>query len=976
MSSQPTVEEEGEPGADPGSGEGGEKGPGGPKWHALSVEEALSELETDSEGLSASEAERRLDEVGPNRIRSEKEISRLEIFISQFQDFLIYLLLLAAAISVLVGFLPGSEPHYTDAVLIALILLANGIFGFIQDYQAEKAIQALQELSTPDATVIREGEKREIPSEEVVPGDILALEAGDRIPADARLVEVQTLETMEAALTGESGNVTKHVEALDASASLPERTNMVFMNTNVVKGRGRALVVATGMQTRVGGIASELEEAEDRPTPFQEEVNRLGKRIGILVLGLIAVLALIQIVFTEADLIAVGLVAVTLAVAAVPEGLPAVVTLTLALGARRMLSRNVLVRRLPVVESLGSVEVIVTDKTGTLTENQMTVERLWFSGETYAVSGSGVEEEGRFYRSGEPEEAGGSEAGTRERTGTEGAEAEPANPGEGEGVDPEILHPLLFCGVVANDSEPAPEDEDQNFFGDPTEVAVLVSGSKAGIDKPPEEDRTREIPFTSERKRMTVVYEGTAYMKGAPEVVLDCCDRILMNGETVDLTEDHREEVLERNRAFASDAYRVLGFARKEVDGASGAPEGGSGGEEEIETGMVFLGLQAMIDPPRSEVEEAVADCRSAGIRVVMVTGDNLETAKAVGEQVGFDPEGARTGSEVEQMGDEELSRVVEEVEIFARVAPDHKVRILKALQGHGYRVAMTGDGVNDAPALRNADVGIAMGIRGTDVAQEASDMILRDDNFASIRNAVAEGRGIFDNIRKFVNFLLSANAGEVFIVFLGVVLGAAFFPDTFAAQREALILTPVMLLWINLVTDGLPALALGADPIAEDVLRRPPRSSSEAVLDPTTLASILVIGFLMTVVGLSLFFWEIARGAELIVAQTLLFTFIVSVEMVIIQVIRWRFNAGIFSNLWLLAAVASSFVLQLLVLYTPLNRFFEVVAISAEGWVRIGAAFVAFVILNVAVLFMVPRFRGAWGGGSAGTGPQDPTDG
>jgi len=971
-------------------------------WHTRSADEALAELETDADGLPPSEVDRRLEETGPNRIRSEKEISRFRIFLSQFQDFLIYLLILAAAISVLIGFLPGSEPQYTDAILIVLILLGNGVFGFIQDYQAEKAIQALQELSTPDATVIREGEKHEIPSEEVVPGDVIVLEAGDRIPADARLLEIQSLETMEAALTGESGSVAKQVDALSGSVSLPGRTNMVFMNTNTVKGRGRAVVVATGMQTRVGAIASEIEEAEDRATPFQEEVNRLGKRIGALVLGLIAVLSVIQIVFTEADLITVGLVAVTLAVAAVPEGLPAVVTLTLALGARRMLSRNVLVRRLPVVESLGSVEIIVTDKTGTLTENQMTVERLWFSGRTYGVTGSGVDEKGRFFRTDGPDESGAESesgapdaVGSRDRSGEEaGVDEDFAGRNE---VDAEHLKPLLLCGVVANDAEPAPEDEEKDFFGDPTEVAVLVSGAKAGIQRPSAEARIHEIPFTSERKRMTVVLDeaeadfrsgssaeadsspgAMAYMKGAPEVVLDYCDRILIDGETVELTSDRKEEVLERNRSFAGRAYRVLGFARKEVEGGvpqasavsdaardeSAADDGSGGGsseaDEAIESGMTFLGLQAMIDPPRPEVEDAVSDCRSAGIRVVMVTGDNLETAKAVGEAVGFDPEGARTGSEVEEMDDEELSRVVEDVEIFARVAPDHKVRILRALQGHGYRVAMTGDGVNDAPALRNADVGIAMGIRGTDVAQEASDMVLQDDNFASIRNAVAEGRGIFDNIQKFVNFLLSANAGEVLIVFVGILLGTTFFPDSFAARTEALILTPVMLLWINLVTDGLPALALGADPIAEDVLLRPPRSGSEGVLDGTTLASILVVGGLMTVTGLALFFHEVSRSGDLLVAQTLLFTFIVSVEMVIIQVIRTRFGAGIFSNLWLLAAVASSFVLQLLVLYTPVRRFFEVVAVSTGGWMRIGAAFTAFLLLNVVVVLLVPRFRGA----------------
>ncbi|MDX1632930.1 MAG: HAD-IC family P-type ATPase, partial [Thermoanaerobaculia bacterium] len=425
MNSQQGVEK-GVTDAGGGSEQEGEGDSGGQRWHALSVDDVFSDLETSSEGLSRSEVERRREESGPNRIRSEEEISPLRIFLAQFQDFLIYLLLLAAAVSVLVGFLPGSEPQYTDAVLIVLILLGNGIFGFFQDYQAEKAIQALQELSTPDATVIRDGEKHEIPSEEVVPGDVLALEAGDRIPADARLIHVQSLETTEAALTGESGTVPKQVEAVDESASLPERKSMVYMNTNAVKGRGRAVVVATGMDTRVGGIASELAKAEDRDTPFQKEVDRLGKRIGLLVLGLIGILSVVQILFTEADLVSVALVAVTLAVAAVPEGLPAVVTLTLALGARRMLSRNVLVRRLPVVESLGAVDVIVTDKTGTLTENQMTVERLWFSGDTYSVSGSGVDEEGRFFRGGEPDGSGPEEP--------ESETSVPGGDGSGEGI--------------------------------------------------------------------------------------------------------------------------------------------------------------------------------------------------------------------------------------------------------------------------------------------------------------------------------------------------------------------------------------------------------------------------------------------------------------------------------------------------------------------------------------------------------------
>jgi Ca2+-transporting ATPase len=886
-------------------------------WHDESTEAVYEAFESGEAGLSDEEASRRLEEYGPNEIREEEEISPLQIFLDQFRDFLIYLLIFAAFISIAVGLFPGHEPEYVDAVLIFLILLGNGIFGFVQDYRAEKSIEALKDLSTPDATVVRGGQRRTIDSTAVVPGDLIVVEQGDAIPADARLVESSSLETDESALTGESTQVGKETGPVDEDAPLADRTNMIYMNTTAVRGRGRAVVTETGMDTEVGSIAEQLTEAEKERTPFQAEVDDLGRTIGYGIMGIIVVVGIIQLLFTNAGPIATLLVAITLAVAAVPEGLPAVVTLTLALGSRKMLQKKALVRRLPVVESLGSVDVILTDKTGTLTEDRMTVTRLYFEGEAYDVTGSGTNPTGEFRR-------------------------------DGEAVAETDLEPILACGAICNNAERAPEDEERDFFGDPTEIALQVAAEKAGVD--PTVDRVREIPFSSDRKRMTVVTtEGTAYMKGAPEVVLERSAYVLEDGEIVPLTEERRQAILDRNDAFAGDALRVLGFARK--------PDVTPDAEEDvIEDGMVFLGLQGMIDPPREEVPDAVRDCRDAGIRVVMVTGDNRETARAIGKEVGFDPEGAMTGSEVEALSDDELADAVEDVEIFARVSPEHKVRILETVLANGHDVAMTGDGVNDAPALKRANVGVAMGIRGTDVAQQSSDMVLQDDNFATIRDAIAEGRAIFDNIRKFVNFLLSANAGEVLVVFFGVLVGSAFFPSLFAGQTEALILTPVMLLWINLVTDGLPALALGTDPKADGIMDRPPRGRDEPVIDRRILLSIVLIGLLMTVAGLPLFFATLQRTESIVMAQTLLFTFLVVVQMTVPQLVRSRYDLSPLSNRWLLAAIASSLVLQLGVLYTPVNEFFDVEPIGATGWTWIGAALVGFLVVWVVAASFVDR--------------------
>ena len=881
-------------------------------WHSRDKDEVFEEVDSSESGLSSEEANKRLEDGGKNEIESGESVSPIRILINQFNDFLIYLLVLAALISLGIGFLPGHSPEYTDAALIFLILIANGLFGFIQDYKAEESIKALKDLSTPSATVMRDGEKQQVDSRNIVPGDVIFIEQGDAVPADARVIESQSLETDEAALTGESSNVSKKDTVLEEDTALAEQKNMIFKNTTAVKGRGKAVVVETGMDTQVGDIASQIEEADDKKTPFQKEVDELGRTIGYAIIGIIALVAFTQLWLLPGSITAVSiaetvpiiLVAVTLAVAAVPEGLPAVVTLTLALGSKKMLKKNALVRRLPVVESLGSVDVIVTDKTGTLTEGVMTVKNLFYSMEEVSVTGTGTDTEGKFKID------------------------------ENE-IDTDHIQPLLECGVKCNNAEKAPESEEENFYGEPTEISLLVSGYKAGIKDKGE--RVREIPFSSDRKRMTVLNnDGMAYMKGAPEVVLERCNRILLDGEVKNLTEERRNRVLDKNHEFAEEALRVLGFAHKEQSEYDADTE-------EVESDMIFLGLQGMIDPPREEVNEAVDDCRNAGIKTVMATGDNVETAKAIGEQIGFSTENALTGSEVEDMSESELSSAVTETEIFARVSPKHKVDISKALQNNKHNVAMTGDGVNDAPALKNSDVGIAMGDRGTDVAKQSADMILQDDNFVTIRDAIAEGRGIFDNIRKFVNYLLSANAGEVLVVFFGVMLGSVLMQDRIAAGQTSLILTPVMLLWMNFVTDGLPALALGTDPKSDGIMKRSPRGSDEPVINKRMMGSIFGIGCLMTVVGLPLFFYVLGQQG-IIAAQTTLFTFLVLIEMVRIQLIRSRYDLSIVSNNWLVSALVSSVVLQLLVVYTPLSSYFGTARLGVPQWAYMIGALFAFI--------------------------------
>jgi len=905
-------------------------------WHASPASDVLAELESDAGGLSQRAARRRLEAHGANELDERGRSSWLGLLATQFRDPLVYLLVVAAALSLGVGLLPGGEPNYVEAAFISLIVVANGLFGFAQDYQATRAIEALRDLARPDATVVREGDRRTVDATTVVPGDVLALEQGDAVPADARLVSVTDLRTDEAPLTGESTPVAKATDPVEEGTPLAERASMVYKGTTVVSGRGRAVVTATGMDTEVGDIATQLEESDRRESPFQSEVRRLGRHLGVLVVALIVLVILVQLLFTATAPVAVLLVGITLAVAGVPEGLPAVVTFTLALGARAMVDRNAVVRRLPVVESLGSVDVILTDKTGTLTEGRMTVARVWTGGTAYDLREASADAA--------------ADGGVDRRAGATGGEAaaddEPVPPADVAGENPDV-EALLRCGGACTSVE---RTADGAYTGDPTEIAIHQCAEAAGIEAAG--DRRREISFSSERKRMTVVYGDDppiAYVKGAPDVILERCDREFVDGEERALTADRRETLGERARDLAADGLRVLAFASRSVADPDADPDA-------IETDLVFLGFQGLRDPPRPEVAGAIADCRDAGVRSIMATGDTPETAAAIGEQVGLDAADAQTGADVAAMDDDALAETVASVDVFARVEPAQKARILSALQARGHTVAVTGDGVNDAPALTQADVGVAMGQRGTDVARQAADMVLRDDNFATIRDAIEEGRGIFQNVRKFVNYLVSTNIGEVLVVFLGVLLGQFLFPELFAGSAEAVILTPVLILWINVIADTLPALALGADPHGPGLMSRPPRPRDEGVIDGRVLASIVTIASLLAVIGLGLFAYGYGATGSLAHAQTLLFTFVVVGELVRIQVVRSRYDLSPWSNRWLVGAVGLSLALHLAVLYTPLGGVFGVVPLTLREWGWVGVAFGAFLVVNVASAALLDR--------------------
>ncbi|WP_135304718.1 calcium-translocating P-type ATPase, PMCA-type [Haloarcula amylovorans] len=856
--------------------------------HAQSTDDILDELGTDLDGLDAEEAAHRRERYGPNEVARDGQRSLFRILAAQFESVLIYVLVVAAALSVWAG-------HTVDAVLIAVIVVANGLFGFVQDYRAEESLAALRELTAPTATVRRDGATTSVEATELVPGDIIELEGGDVVPADCRLVDTTGFEIDEAALTGESAPVSKDPSPVDAGTPLAERTPMAYKGTNVTRGRAVAVVTGTGDDTEVGAIALELAGTEETETPLQSELDSLGRTLGLGVV-ILAALVVPLLLFQGTEPFQAALTAVSLAVAAVPEGLPAVVTLTLALGVRQMADENALVRRLPAVEALGGVDVVCTDKTGTLTRGQMTVSRMWVNDDVVQAD----------------------ETETTDTT-------------------HERVDLLLQAGALCND---ATTDE-----GDPTERALVDAAEDSGIDVASLREsrpRTDEIPFSSERKWMGTVHGDRAYVKGAPAVVLSKADRILTADGPVPLTDDRAERVSEQVDAFADDALRVLAVAYMddavETDAAPAAA---------FEDGLVFVGLFGLIDPAREEVADAIAATRGAGIDVKMITGDNVRTAAAIAGDLGMDTE-VMEGQVLEGMDDETLRERVESVDVFARTAPEHKVRILRALQANGHRVAMTGDGVNDAPALKHADIGVAMGVRGTDVAKQASDIVLLDDNYTTIERAIERGRSIFDNVWKFVAYLLSANIAEVAIVFIASLFGY-------------LVLPAVQLLWINLLTDGLPAVALGADPASEDVMDRPPRDPDSSIVDRGMLGLMGGTGAVSTIVMLGLLVVTLG-GATAVTpyAMTMVFTGFVAVEFEKLYVIRWLRATPTFSNPWLAAAVAVSALLQLAVLYTPLNRYFGTVPLELGDWALLGAIVTVCLLGHLAVAVTVRRWQRA----------------
>ena len=873
------------------------------EWHTLSEEEILRTLRSDRHGLNQSEVMRRLEKYGPNVLKEEERTTPFKIFLEQFKNFLIVILIAAVVVSAAIG-------EVFDAGVIFAIVVACAVLGFVQEYRSERAIQALKKMAAPTAKVIRDGKEQEVPAREIVPGDIILLVTGDRVPADARIIQAANLTTDESSLTGESVPVEKTTEPIHQDElAVGDRANIVFSATVVTYGRGKGVVTATGMGTEFGRIAGMIQEVEEKRTPLEERLDHIGKWLGILCLAVVAIVFLLEVFLRDVDILGMFIWSVSLAVAAVPEALPAVVTGSLAIGVQRMARDNAIVRRLPAVETLGCTTVICSDKTGTLTKNEMTVRKIYTHGSVIEITGVGFEPKGEFLRDGDPSDP------------------------EGE----RGLELLLKAMVLCNDSKLVRGNGGWFIRGDPTEGALLVVAQKGGIDAEQLRaawSRVDEIPFESERKRMTVICrdeegELIAWVKGAPEAILSLSTHIVRDGRVEALSEEEKKGILAVNEGFASEALRVLGGAYRRLHESM---EGYNA--ESVEKDLVFLGLMGMIDPPREEVKDAMVSCVAAGIRPIMITGDHKLTAMAVARELGqLDSESlqggktvALSGVELDRLSDEEFERIVEEVVVYARVSPEHKLRIVNAWQKKGEVVAMTGDGVNDAPALKQADIGVAMGITGTDVTKEASDMTLVDDNFATIVRAIEEGRGIYNNIKKYLVFLLSCNVGEILILGLTGLLGLP------------LPLIALQILWVNLTTDGLPALALGVDPPDPDLMERPPRDPKESLF--TKKVKWYIGGLAANIfVGLFPLFYWYWKSEGLVKAQTMVLVTIILFEM--FNAFNCRsarysiFKLGWFSNKWLVWAVLSSVFLMVLVLYVPYLAFlFHTVPLRFTDWI------------------------------------------
>ena len=868
-------------------------------WYNLEVSEALASLDSKRTGLSQEEAQRRLAEFGPNELAGKEKISPWAIFLEQFKNFLIIILLVAVALSAITG-------EVADAIVIfAIVLFAAGL-GFIQEYRAERAMEALKRMAAPMASVLRGSEETEIPSRELVPGDIIILITGDRIPADARLIEAINLKADEASLTGESVPVEKTIKALLGEISIGDRKNMVFMGTAAVYGRGTAIITATGMATEFGKIATMLQEVKKEQTPLQINLDKLGKWIAIGALALCFILAGIGVLRGH-EILEMLIWGVSLAVAAVPEALPAVVTISLALGVQRMVRRHALVRKLQAVETLGCTTFICSDKTGTLTQDQMTIRRIYVDGKLIDVTGVGYEPEGEFHFDGK----------------TMNAEKDTA------------LQMLLQIGSLCNDTSLSSADGVWGIKGDPTEGALVVTAAKAGLwqeELQSQFPRIHEIPFSSETKRMTTVHqtpEGkVAYSKGAPEVILSSCSHIYRDEQEPKLSANDRNNILSVSHEMAGDALRILGVAYKRLPDTANTTE-------TIERDMVFVGLAGMIDPPREEVKEAVKLCDQAGIRSVMITGDHKLTAVAIAKELGILKAGvALTGAEIDNLSDEEFEALVEKIEVYARVSPAHKLRVIEALAKKGHVVAMTGDGVNDAPALKKADIGVAMGITGTDVSKEAADMVLTDDNFASIVAAVEEGRGIFGNIKKYLIYLLSCNLGEILLMAIVILFGPLF-----GLPAGTIPLIAIQLLYVNLATDGLPAIALSVDPPDLDIMSQKPRPRNQTIFTTPVLRYLAGAGIWTALVTLAVFLWAVDSGKAPFEAQGVCFLTLILIEF--FNAFNCRsleyslFKIGPFSNRWLIWAILATMAMTVPIFYVPfLEEVFHVHALTLTDWI------------------------------------------
>jgi Ca2+-transporting ATPase len=903
--------------------------PDGKNAYQQSVQAVIAALNSDmGRGLTTAEAQQRLAQSGPNQLEAEAATPAWRKFLAQFQDVLVILLLIAAAISVGVWFYERAEPLPYEGLVIFAIVLLNGLLGYVQEARAEKSVAALQAMTAAEATLLRDGQPQRTAAANLVPGDIILIEEGDTIPADGRLISTVSLQTAEASLTGESLPVAKDTEPIAETVEVGNRSNMVFSGTAAAYGRGRAVITATGMQTEMGKIAGLLRQTKSEATPLQQELNRTGKLLGVIVLVIavvmVATILLLENVREISDIIDVLILGVALAVAAVPEGLTAIVTAVLAIGMSRMAKRRALIRKLPAVETLGSATVIASDKTGTLTKNEMTVRAIVTASGRVAVTGVGYAPEGALLQDGQPL------------------------------ADGALRNEVTYTLSAADRANNAVLQERGGRWiiqGDPTEGALIVAARKAGLT----DDqltarfaRIGEVPFSSERKLMSTVHTDAeqperllVFIKGAPDILLNRCQQEWLGDAARPLNEERRQAIRTLNEGLAGEALRTLGVAFRSLprDGLQQT----NGASDELEHELVFLGLVGMSDPPRPEVQEAVKVAQRAGIRSIMITGDHPKTAAAIARELGIaTTDTAISGAELEGMSDEVLRQTVQEASVYARVNPEHKLRIVNALRANGAVVAMTGDGVNDAPALKTADIGIAMGITGTDVSKEAADMVLADDNFATIVAAVEEGRTIFANIQKFLRYLLSSNVGEVLTMFLGVLL--AKFLGLSAVPGEVVVfpLLATQILWINLVTDGAPALALGLDPADDKVMQQQPRPQGSGVITKPMWFGIALVGVIMAVGTLFILDFSlpggfIAGSGAMDYARTMAFTTLVLFQL--FNVLNARSDSRsafrrLFDNPWLWGALAFSLGLQFAVIYLPfLQRAFDTVALSLTDW-------------------------------------------